>query len=63
MGLDLDSLFLSQNSNPESPNVIINVLKLETTQARQVLTHQDGLNNQLLWAEATIAKLEVGELW
>jgi len=63
MGLNLDSLFLSQNSNPESPNVIINVLKPETTQARQILTCQDGLNSQLLWAEATIAKLEVGELW
>jgi len=63
VGLDLDSSSLSQNSDPESPDAIINALKPETTRARQALTRQDGLDSQLLRAEATIAKLEVGELW
>ena len=63
VGLDLDLSSLSQNSDPESPDAIIKALKTELARARQALTCQDELNGQLLRAEATIPKLEVGELW
>jgi len=41
----MDSALLSQNSNPESPDAIINALKPEITRARQALTCQDELNS------------------